>query len=186
MDTAKWALHPCSTQPDAVMPMLARRCRIFVFFFFNGVTPTRLQFSPNQANSARIRSYRPDRSISTNGRNWSKQAEIDLESYQNNQDWLWMMPKHPKSVLPQFYFKYLLLLLCSLFCFVFLAFFFLCFMNQWHIMCFLRIFLKARICVKTQELFRPLLRAICGSPVERKAQWWGPQEINCVNSKKDH
>ena len=124
------------------------------FFVFNGFTPTRLQSSPNQANSARIESYRSNQSISTSGRNWPKQAEIDLESYQNSRNWLWMMPKHPKSVLPQFYFEYLLLL----FCFVFLAFFFLCFVNQGHIMCFLRIFLKARICVKTQELFRPQIK----------------------------
>ena len=128
------------------------------FFFFNGFTPTRLQFSPNQANSARIGSYRPNRSISTSGRNWPKQAEIDLESYQNSWNWLWMIPKHPKSILPQFYFEYLLLLLCFLFCFVFLAFFFLCFVNQGHIMCFLRIFLKAWICVKTQEFFRPQIK----------------------------
>ena len=29
---------------------------------------------------------------------------------------------------------------------------------------------------------KQLLRVICGSPVERKAQWWGPQGIDCINS----
>ena len=33
-----------------------------------------------------------------------------------------MRSKYPKSVIPQFYYEYLLLLLCFLFCFVFLAF----------------------------------------------------------------
>ena len=37
-----------------------------------------------------------------------------------------------------------------------------------------------------QKLRERLLRAICGSPVDRKAQWWGPQGIDCINSKKDH
>ena len=75
----------------------------------------------NRADSTRIRSYR---SISAGGWNWPKQAKIGLELCRNNRNWLWMRPKHPKSVLPQFYFEYLLLLLYFLFCFVFLAFFF--------------------------------------------------------------
>ena len=52
-----------------------------------------------------------------------KKAKIGLESCRNSRNRLWMRPKHPKSVLPQFY--------CFLFCFVFLAFF-LCFVNQSH------------------------------------------------------
>ena len=59
----------------------------------------------------------------------SKQADIGLESCRNQ---LWMRLKHPKSVIPQFYSEYLLFLLCYLFCFVFLAFFFLSFVNQDH------------------------------------------------------
>ena len=102
------------------------------------------RFLPSRTNLARIRSYQPNRIVSTDSRNWPKQVEISLESCRNSQKRLWMRPKHPKSVLPQFYFEYLLLLLCFLFCFVFcfvfLAFFFLCFANRGHIMCFLRIF----------------------------------------------
>ena len=52
-----------------------------------------------------------------------KQAEIGLESCQNNWNWLWMRPKHPKSIFPQFYFEYLLLILCFLFCFVLSVYF---------------------------------------------------------------
>ena len=120
------------------------------FFFFSWIrfdsarfAPTQLLFSPirtepgrfgqNQAESGHIsrRPKQPKR---------SKQAEISLESCRNSRNRLWMRPKHPKSVLPQFYYEYLLLLLCFLFCFVFLAFFFLCFVNQGIVMCFLRIF----------------------------------------------
>ena len=102
-------------------------------FFFGGFvptglrfTPTWLRFTPIRADSARIKSYRPKR---------PKKAKIGLESCRNSQNRLWMRPKHPKSVLPQFYSECLLLLLCFLFCFVlclvFLAFF-LCFVNQGH------------------------------------------------------
>ena len=31
-----------------------------------------------------------------------------------------------------------------------------------------------------------LLRAICGSPADRRARWWGPQRIDRINSKKAH
>ena len=63
---------------------------------------------------------------------WPKKAEIGLELFRNSRNRLWMRPKHPKSIISQFYSEYLLLLLCFLFCFVFLAFFFLCFVNQGH------------------------------------------------------
>ena len=116
----------------------------FFFFFFNmdlrrlnsnshrfKPIPTKpSRFNQNRVLMGRIRSI---------GQRL-KQAEIGLESCRNNWNRLWMRPKHPKSIIPQFYFQYLLLLLCFLFCFVFLAFFLLCFVNQWHIMCFLRIF----------------------------------------------
>ena len=50
-----------------------------------------------------------------------KRIKIDLESCWNSRNRLWMRPKHPKFIIPQFYSKYLLLLLCfllllSLFC----------------------------------------------------------------------
>ena len=51
---------------------------------------------------------------------WPKRietAEIGIESCRNSQNRLWMRPKHPKSVIPQFYSEYLLLLLCFLFLF---------------------------------------------------------------------
>ena len=107
------------------------------FFFFTGTRQLssdlrQLGFNSHQTGPIRPKSAR----IS-----WQpKQAKIGLESCWNSWNRLWIRPKHPKSVLPQFYSEYLLLLLCFLFCFVFLAFFFLCFVNQGHIMCFLRIF----------------------------------------------
>ena len=99
-------------------------------FFFHKFAPTQLQFTPIQLESGCInrRLKRP------------KQAKIGLESCWNSWNRLWMRPKHPKSVLPQFYSEYLLFLLCFLFCFVFLVFLFLCFVNQGIVMCFLRIF----------------------------------------------
>ena len=89
------------------------------FFFFSwihahsasiGAEPG--QFSQNQAVST-------ESSHIGQQPKWPQQAEIGLESCQNGQNQFWMRPKHPKSVLPQFYFEYLLLLLCFLFCFVF-------------------------------------------------------------------
>ena len=122
----------------------------FFFFFINFIlwfrvdlvrfVPTRLLFSlicaepglfgQNQAISAE------------SGRiGWLlKQAEIGFESCQHNWNRLWMRPKHPKSIFPQFYFEYLLLHLCFLFCFVFLAVFFLVLWTKAILMCFLRIF----------------------------------------------
>ena len=34
--------------------------------------------------------------------------------------------------------------------------------------------------------YKFLLRAICGSPADKRAQWWGPQRIDRINSKKTH
>ena len=145
-DAAKWAPHPHPTRRRAsnATTYALVSCQSFFFFFFNmdlhrlnsnshrfKPIPTKpSRFNQNRVLMGRIRSI---------GQRL-KQAEIGLESCRNNRNRLWMRPKHPKSVIPQFYFEYLLLLLCFLFCFVFLAFFFLCFVNQWHIMCFLRIF----------------------------------------------
>ena len=47
-------------------------------------------------------------------------------------------------------------------------------------------YLYIYIYLKSKNIKYILLRAICGSPVDRKAQWWGPQGIDCINSKKDH
>ena len=95
----------------------------FFFFFFLRIcvnstqfAPIQLLFVPNQVVSARIK---PNQIVSTrdrNNRNELKQVEIGLESSRNIQNWLWMRPKHSKSVLPQFYYEYLLLLLFFLFC----------------------------------------------------------------------
>ena len=63
------------------------------------------QIQPELGCTGRIILYRPA-------------AETD----RNNQNQFWIRPKHPKSVISQFYSEYLLLLLCFLFCFVFLAF----------------------------------------------------------------
>ena len=68
-------------------------------------------------------------------------AEIGLESCRNNRNRLWMRPKQPKSVIPQFYSEYFFAsFVFSFFFFMFFAFFFLCFVNQGIVMCFLRIF----------------------------------------------
>ena len=117
-------------------------CCVCFFFEFAPTwlwfVPTRLWSGPIRADLTRIELYQPNRIVSTGSRNWlkmpkrPKKAEICLDSCRNSQNRLWMRPKHPKSVLPQFYSEYLLLLLCFLFCFVFLAFFFLCFVNQGH------------------------------------------------------
>ena len=104
--------------------LLARRCRVWAFFFSDS---RQLGFDSRWTGVIRPESGRIGRQL----KRW-KQAEIGLESCRNNRNRLWMRPKHPKSVLPQFYSEYLLLLLCFLFCFVFLAFFFLCFVNQGH------------------------------------------------------
>ena len=116
---ARTRQNGCHTASDAAARALVPRLRVF-FLDSRWLDFDSRRFLPNRSNSAGIRLYQP--------------------AAETGWNWLWMRPKHSKSVLPQFYFKYLLLLLCFLFCFVFLAFFFLCFVNQGHIMCFLRIF----------------------------------------------
>ena len=87
------------------------------FFFFLGFTPTQLDSCRLGFNS---RWFGQKWTISVEsghiGRR-PKQAEIGLESCWNSWNRLWMSPKHPKSILHQFYSEYLLLLLCFLFCF---------------------------------------------------------------------
>ena len=140
-ETRTWLEGYCTEVRRGVWRMMrlpTRRYHVWSFFF-HGFALTRLWFTSNQADSAKIK---PNQVVSAKDRNgrsgprWPKQAEISLESCRNSQNWLWMRPKHPKFVIPQFYSEYLLLL----FCFVFLAFFFLCFVNQGIVMCFLRIF----------------------------------------------
>ena len=109
-----------------------RRCCIWAFFF----SRIHVESGSIRTDSARIG---PNRVVSTSDLNRPKQAEISLELCWNSRNRLLMRPKHPKFVLPQFYSEYLSLLLCFLFNFVFLAFFFLCFVNQGIVMCFLRI-----------------------------------------------
>ena len=130
---------------------------VWVFFFFwihvwLQFAPTRLRFVPNWADSARIWSYRPNQIILAGSQNRPKRlrkAEIGFELCRNSRNRLWMKPKRPKSVIPQFDFEYLLLLLCFLFCFVFcfvfLAFFFLCFVNQGHSNVFFKNILMVKI-----------------------------------------
>ena len=111
-----WEKRTSESSPTrgAASDMVARvsMLRLSFFFFFLGFMPTRLRLVPNRVNSARIKLYRLHRVVSTSNQN-------GLESCQNGQNQLWMRPKHPKFVLPQFYSEYLLLLLCFLFCFVF-------------------------------------------------------------------
>ena len=70
----------------ASMPRLS----FFFFFFFHGFAPTQLWYAPIWPESGRIRLYRPA----------TEEAGISLESCRNSRNWLWMRPKHPKSVLP--------------------------------------------------------------------------------------
>ena len=136
-------LHQSSTWPDAgcgvwrSCPRVGTAFKLF-FFFFLGFASTRLQFTPNRADSARIGLYQPV----------IEMAEICLKSCWNSRNQLWMRPKYPKSVIPQFYYEYLLLLLCCLFWFVFLAFFFLCFVNQGHSNVFFKNILIVKIYIK--------------------------------------
>ena len=114
---------------------------VFFFFFFGfvltriGFTPTRLWFTPIRPELGRIGWIGSYRLAAKFGQNRSKSAlliMLEQPKFSLNKAQI----KHPKFVIPQFYFEYLLLLLC----FVFLSFFFLCFVNQGNIMCFLRIF----------------------------------------------
>ena len=112
--------------------LLAHRCRVWAFFFYitdscrlGLICADLAWFVPNQADSARIGPYRLNQVVSVSDWNGRNRPWIMPEQSKS----LWMRPKHPISVIPQFYIEYLLLLLCFYFCFVFLAFFFLCFVN---------------------------------------------------------
>ena len=116
----------CRVRHPTQLP--ARRCRVWVFFFFHGhidsarFKPTRLLFSPIRAEPRR---FGQNQAVSAKSGYIGRQpkqietAKIGLESCWNSKNRLWMRPKHPKSVLSQFYSEYLLLLLCFLFCFAF-------------------------------------------------------------------
>ena len=119
----------CGVQCPMWLP--THQCRVWAFFFFfpwihagpARFALTQLRFAPNQADLVRIKPYQPNWVVLAGHR----MAEIGLESCRNSRNRLRMRPKHPKSVIPQFYFEYLLLLLCF-----FLFFFFVCF-----VFCFL-------------------------------------------------
>ena len=53
---------------------------------------------------------------------WIRLYRPTIEMAEIGRNQLWMRSKRPRSILPQFYSEYLLLLLCFLFCFVLLAF----------------------------------------------------------------
>ena len=133
-------LGGCHTKVRHGCPHVGAASELF-FFFFSRI---HAESGSIRTDSARIgfNSHRfgQNRVVSTSNLNRPKQAEISLELCWNSRNRLLMRPKHPKFVLPQFYSEYLSLLLCFLFNFVFLAFFFLCFVNQGIVMCFLRIF----------------------------------------------
>ena len=148
-DAAGRVPHWSPTQPDAGCsircgcPHVGAAFELFFFFFFHRFVPTWLDSRQLGFNSRRFKAYfGQNRAVWPNWviRLATEMAKIGLESCQNSRNQLWMRSKHLKSVLPQFYSEYLLLLLCFLFCFVFLAFFFLCFVNQGVVMYFLRIF----------------------------------------------
>ena len=131
-DVAKWALHPRPT----LLPVC--RYHVWVFFFFgicSDLAPIRADsrwtgpIRPKSGGIGRIRSYWPAAETSWN--------------------WPWITPEQLKSALNEAQTSLLnfILNICCFFCvfflvlcFVYLAFFFLCFVNQGHIMCFLRIF----------------------------------------------
>ena len=125
-------LRGCHTRVRRGCPCVGATSELFFFFF----SQIRAKSGSIRTDSARVG---PNRVVSTGNRNRPKQAKISLELCWNSRNRLLMRPKHPKFVLPQFYSEYLSLLLCFLFYFVFLAFFFLCFVNQGIVMCFLRI-----------------------------------------------
>ena len=119
-DAARRVPHRSPTWPNARCSV-RRDClhidAMSELFFFLGFTPTQLDSCRLGFNS---RWFGQKWTISVEsghiGRR-PKQAEIGLESCWNSWNRLWMSPKHPKSILHQFYSEYLLLLLCFLFCF---------------------------------------------------------------------
>ena len=91
------------------------QCHVWFFFFFfytdsRWLSTNSCQFAPNWADSPRIRPYRPTTEMAKTGQNRP-----------------WISSEKPKFP-PQRHIN------------VFLAFFFLCFVNQGLVMCFLRIF----------------------------------------------
>ena len=137
--SSMWPDVACGIRRSALVPRLNFFFFIYIFLIFiSWIRADSAWFASNRADSARIGLYRLYRSV-------TETAKIGLESCWRSRNWLWMRPKHPKSVLPQFYSEYLLLLLCFLFGFVFLAFFFLCFVNQCIVMYFFKNILIVKI-----------------------------------------
>ena len=127
-DAVRRVSHQTSTQPDVGCDV--RRGYLCVgslveLFFFPWIRADLASIRENLASiHAKLSRFGHNRVVSAsdwngwNGPKWPKQAKISLESCWNSRNWLWMRPKHPKSVILQFYSEYLLLLLCFLFCFV--------------------------------------------------------------------
>ena len=122
-DAAGRVPHPCPTRLPAC------RCRVYVFFFFfcSWIHADSARFTPTRLDSHRRSSIH------------AKSASIDAEpcwfghnraisaGNRYGRNWPWIWPEKPK-LSPQRHSD------------VFLAFFFLCFVNQGIVMCFLRIF----------------------------------------------
>ena len=115
--------------------LLAHWCRVWAFFFSHirvdsaRFAPTWLLFALSRADLARIKLYWLNRVVSADDRNGRNRPKSILNHAEIAEIGFELGP-NPKSILHQFYSEYLLLFLCFLFCFVFVAFFFLCFMNQ--------------------------------------------------------
>ena len=79
---ARTRLGGCCTRVwRSLIRLPTRRCCVwvfFVFFFFLGFAPTRLRFTPNWANSARIGLYRPYWSVSAGNRDSRNRTKLAL------------------------------------------------------------------------------------------------------------
>ena len=97
------------------------------FFFFPQIrfdlarfTPTWLLFSPIHAE---LGQFGQNQAVSAESGRIGQPYWPAIEMADIGWNRLWMRPKHPKSVLPQFYSEYLLLLLCFVLCFLPSSFF---------------------------------------------------------------
>ena len=95
-----WTRLVLCRSPTRLPTYVGAAFELFFIIFFHGFASTWLLFAPNRDDSARM----------------LKQAEIGLKSHWNSRNRVWMRLKLLKFVIPQFYFEYLLLLLCFLFC----------------------------------------------------------------------
>ena len=122
MDVGRRVPHRSPTR------LLACRCRTWAFFFFfpqirfdlARFTQTWLLFSPIHAE---LGQFGQNQAVSAESGRIGQPYWPAIEMADIGWNRLWMRPKHPKSVLPQFYSEYLLLLLCFLLCFLPSSFF---------------------------------------------------------------